>query len=82
MAVGHYGVLHTFNCGNFLYRLLILPYFLNSISSNFIKLRHFSVFHQIAGTLLQDLKPQSHIHGFGPGRATVHPDLSNRGASA
>ena len=28
-----------------------------------------------------DLKPQSHIHGFGPGRATVHPDLSNRGAS-
>ena len=28
------------------------------------------------------LKPQSHIHGFCPGRATVHPDLSNRGASA
>ena len=28
------------------------------------------------------LKSQSHIHGFGPGRATVHPDLSNRGASA
>ena len=28
------------------------------------------------------IKPQSHIHGFGPGRATVHPDLSNRGASA
>ena len=28
------------------------------------------------------LKPQSHIHGFGPGRATVHPDLSNCGASA
>ena len=28
------------------------------------------------------VKPQSHIHGFGPGRATVHPDLSNRGASA
>ena len=28
------------------------------------------------------LKPQLHIHGFGPGRATVHPDLSNRGASA
>ena len=27
-------------------------------------------------------KPQSHIHGFGPGRATVHSDLSNRGASA
>ena len=27
-------------------------------------------------------KPQLHIHGFGPGRATVHPDLSNRGASA
>ena len=28
------------------------------------------------------LKSQSHIHDFGPGRATVHPDLSNRGASA
>ena len=28
------------------------------------------------------IKPQLHIHGFGPGRATVHPDLSNRGASA
>ena len=28
------------------------------------------------------VKPQSHIHGFDPGRATVHPDLSNRGASA
>ena len=23
-------------------------------------------------------KPQSHIHGFGPGRATVHPDLASR----
>ena len=32
--------------------------------------------------LLHLLKPQLHIHGFGPGRATVHPDLSNRGASA
>ena len=28
------------------------------------------------------VKPQLHIHGFGSGRATVHPDLSNRGASA
>ena len=28
------------------------------------------------------VKSQSHIHDFGPGRATVHPDLSNRGASA
>ena len=28
------------------------------------------------------VKPQLHIHGFGPGRATVHPDLSNRGALA
>ena len=27
-------------------------------------------------------KPLSHIHDFGHGRATVHPDLSNRGASA
>ena len=27
---------------------------------------------------LNDLKPQSHIHGFGPGRATVHPDLASR----
>ena len=24
------------------------------------------------------LKPQSHIHGFGPNRATVHPDLASR----
>ena len=24
------------------------------------------------------LKPQSHIHDFGPGRATVHPELSSR----
>ena len=24
------------------------------------------------------LKPQSHIHGFGPGRATVHPELASR----
>ena len=24
------------------------------------------------------LKPQSHIHDFGPGRATVHPDLASR----
>ena len=31
---------------------------------------------------IRGVKPQSHIHGFGPGRATVHPDLSNRGASA
>ena len=23
----------------------------------------------------QSVKPQSHIHGFGPGRATVHPEL-------
>ena len=23
-------------------------------------------------------KPQSHIHDFGPGRATVHPDLASR----
>ena len=32
--------------------------------------------------ICHNLKPQSHIYGFGPGRATVHPDLSNRGASA
>ena len=25
-----------------------------------------------------EVKPQSHIHGFGPGRATVHPDLASR----
>ena len=30
----------------------------------------------------QGFKPQSHIHDFGPGRATIHPDLSNRDASA
>ena len=32
--------------------------------------------------LTESIKPQSHIHGFGPGRATVHPDLSKCGASA
>ena len=26
----------------------------------------------------QELKPQSHIHDFGPGRAAVHPDLASR----
>ena len=36
----------------------------------------------ILETETRDFKPQSHIHGFDPGRATVHPDLSNRGASA
>ena len=28
------------------------------------------------------VKPQSHIHDFGHGRATIQPDLSNRDASA
>ena len=28
------------------------------------------------------LKPQLHIHDFGHGRATTHPDLSSRDASA
>ena len=28
--------------------------------------------------LIKYFKPQSHIHGFGPGRATVHPDLASR----
>ena len=28
------------------------------------------------------VKPQSHIHDFGPGRATIHTGLSNRDASA
>ena len=37
---------------------------------------------QINVSIVMNLKPQSHIHGFGPGRATVHPNLSNRGASA
>ena len=27
-------------------------------------------------------KPQLHIHDFGHGRATIHPDLSNRDAPA
>ena len=26
--------------------------------------------------------PQSHIHHFGPGRDTIHPNLSNRDSSA
>ena len=28
------------------------------------------------------VKPQSHIHDFGHGMATIQPDLSNRDASA
>ena len=28
------------------------------------------------------VKPQSHIHDFGHGRATIHPNLSDRDASA
>ena len=35
---------------------------------------------QYSLTFINSLKPQLHIHGFGPRRATVHPDLSNRGA--
>ena len=26
----------------------------------------------------KNLKPQSHIHDFGPGRATLHPELASR----
>ena len=33
---------------------------------------------QVADADCQQVKPQSHIHGFGPGRATVHPDLASR----
>ena len=40
--------------------------------------RHF----QACKTTISSLKSHSHIQGFGPRRATVHPDLSNRGASA
>ena len=29
-------------------------------------------------SLASDVKPQSHIHDFGPGRATVHPELASR----
>ena len=42
------------------------------------------IFEEIVQKLPQyflNIKSQSHVHGFGPGRATVHPDLSNRGAS-
>ena len=35
---------------------------------------------KVKGT--QPIKPQLHIHDFGHGRATIHPDLSNRDASA
>ena len=33
-------------------------------------------------SLCLNLRPQSHIHDFGHGRAKVHPYLSNGGASA
>ena len=43
----------------------------------------FSLHHSYFGKDFSDsvcslLKPQSHIHDFGPGRATVNPDLANR----
>ena len=37
-----------------------------------------NIFHVAIATVARQLKPQSHIHGFGPGRATVHPDLASR----
>ena len=36
----------------------------------------------IVSTLVFRYKTQSQIHDFGHGRATIHPDLSNRDASA
>ena len=41
-----------------------------------------SMMHQEVGIKGMSVKPQSHIHDSGHGRATVHPDLSNRGALA
>ena len=50
-----------------------------SLPRFWLKMQNKTTFLKINGF---GVKPQSHIHGFGPGRATVHPDLSNRGASA
>ena len=36
-----------------------------------------NVIRAILFALIWGLKPQSHIHDFGPGRATVHPDLAS-----
>ena len=35
-----------------------------------------------SGCQVLHLKPQLHIHDFGHGRATAHPDLSSRDALA
>ena len=41
---------------------------------------HFLHLQPSGGYVLQVayVKPQSHIHDFGPGRATVHPDLASQ----
>ena len=51
---------------------------------------HFDIIHTFCATCIilcrtynfLFFKPQSHIHDFVPSRATIHPGLSNRDASA
>ena len=50
--------------------LLLLTVTLQGVSNKHCLLPLFHFFWQ--------LKPQSHIHGFGPGRATVNPELASR----
>ena len=58
--------------------------------SRYLKNNRFTEYYRITGQgessmIIQiypaqtvNLKPQLHIHGFCPGRATVHPDLASR----
>ena len=46
----------------------------SEVSSDTIVFGQFKVYAVKFG----QVKPQSHLHGFGPGRATVHPDLASR----
>ena len=39
---------------------------------------HFSTIDKNAFAVVGGIKPRSHIHNFGPGRATVHHDLAGR----
>ena len=50
-----------------------------SISVKFVKNARLSpCYRERAAVVCFEIKPQLHIHGFGPGRATVHPDLASR----
>ena len=67
------------------FKLLCMSSFLASMKNsgeNVLNLfPHYKSMRYFSGAKGQ-LKSQSHIQDFGPGRAMVRPDLSNRGASA